>query len=160
MPRQAALIFLLLVSVCGATSESFKGDGYFSGWHDGAISDRASATGQIEYGAESYEGGFSSGLNVTGTGAYSFIAPDYMVSLQKFNGSILAESDAKGTTVDGFGTGKLETRSYGLGGDITGFPIGGMNSNGVFDIHVNGQPEASDQTMNISEDAEFLRNLI
>lgn len=161
MPCKAALILFLLISVCSGLSESFKGDGYFASYHDGSISDRAAATGIVEYGAESYDGGFSSGLNVTGSGAYSFLAPDYMISLSRFNGSIIAESDRAGTIVDGFGSGKLETRSYEPGGTIRAFPIGGLNANGTFEIHVGSRPTPVDTSaMNTSEDTEFLRSLV
>lgn len=158
------LVAFLLISVASCDlSESFQGVGMFSSWHDGAVKDRVDATGIIDYGAEGFAGGLSSGLNVSdGLGSYSFVANDYTISLSQFNGSIIAESDSSGTTIDGAGMGKLETRSYDIGGSIRGFPVGGMNSNGVFEIHASTSPEA----INISESqltstqSDFIRGLI
>jgi hypothetical protein len=127
-------IFLfLLISASAEISEKFSGTGYFDTWHDG---DRASGIGIIEYGAETYPGGFSSGLNVTGSGSYSFFSPDYFIRLDDFNGSVIAEMDSAGTIVDATGSGKLEARSYTETGFLMrGFPSGGMAANGVFEIH-------------------------
>ena len=112
------LVAFLLLSVASCElSESFQGVGMFSSWHDGDFKDRADATGIIDYGAEVFAGGLSSGLNVSGgLGSYFFAASDYTISLSQFNGSIVAESDDTRTTVDGSGMGKLETRAYEIGG--------------------------------------------
>lgn len=133
MIKLALILFIFFVSASAEMSEKFNGTGYFDTWHDG---DRASGIGVIEYGAETYSGGFSSGLNVTGSGSYSFLSPDYFIRLDNFNGSIIAETDAEGTVVDAIGSGKLETRSLMKTGFLMrGFPSGGMNANGVFEIH-------------------------
>lgn len=160
------LVAFLLMSVASCDlSESFQGTGMFSSWHDGDFKDRVDATGIIDYGAEIYLGGLSSGLNVSnGLGSYFFAASDYTISLSHFNGSIVAESDSEGTTVDGAGMGKLETRAYDIGGSIRGFPTGGMNANGVFEIHASTSP--APDAINISESqltstqSDFIRGLI
>lgn len=153
---------LLAVTVQADLSESFRGVGYFESWHDGSFQDRAMATGAIEYGAEAYTGGFSSGLNVSGLGSYFFLADDYSIRAKEFNGSIIAETDETGTTVDGNGTGKIETRHYGgYHSMVRPFPIGGMISSGVFEIHSRTlksvQKPSSNET---DETTKFLRELI
>lgn len=163
MPSKAVIIpIIFLVLIIGAgISETFQGEGYFSAFHDGVAQDRAEASGKIEYAAVSHDSGLSSGLNVTGTGDYNFVALDYMISLTDYNGSIKAETDQQGTIVDGFGSGRVETRSYAPGGLVRTFPIGGMNSKGTFEIHARTAPyRLDDAEMNISEDTDRLRNLI
>ena len=121
------------------------------------------AQGIIEYAAAVYPGGMSSGLNVSGgQGSYLFLAGDYSIRLQEFNGSIIAESDQTGTTVDGSGKGKLEIRSYGKAkSSVRPFPIGGIASNGFFEIHSATHPDPTENTSNESDDTtEFLRGLI
>ena len=163
MRKYIILLFLLIPIASAGLSESFIGQGLFESWHDGPIKDRASATGTIEYGAEVYAGGMSSGLNVSGgRGTYSFLAGDYSIRLQEFNGSIIAESDTAGTTVDGSGKGKLEIRSYGKAkSSVRPFPIGGIASNGFFEIHSATQADPTEITSNESDNTtEFLRGLI
>ncbi len=135
---KSLLIFFLLISLGSGLSENFQGIGQINAWHDGDISDRAVAIGIIEYGAEKYDGGFSSGLNITGTAKYSFRAGDYSVRLDDFNGSIVAESDNVSTTVDGNGTGSIRTKSLEgsrMGVLVSGFPTAELNFRGVGEIH-------------------------
>jgi hypothetical protein len=133
-----AILLISSISTCFALSEDFKGEGQINAWHDGYISDRASGTGIIEYAAERYEGGLSTGFNITkGIGSYSFRAADYSVRVDDFTGSIIAESDATSTTVDGNGTGVLKTRSFNasrMGALVSGFPSGELNAKGVWVI--------------------------
>lgn len=163
MLKYVILLFLLIPIVTACVSESFIGQGLFESWHDGPIKDRALASGEIEYGAEIYPGGMSSGLNVSGgRGAYTFLAGDYSIWLKEFNGSIIAESDGAGTTVDGYGDGKLEIRSYGLRkSSVRPFPIGGIASNGIFEIHASTSRDQMKVTSDESDNTtEFLRGLI
>jgi hypothetical protein len=132
------IAFFLLISLASCLSEDFKGEGQINAWHDGYVSDRASGTGIIEYAAERYEGGLSTGLNITkGFGSYSFRSEDYSVRVDDFTGSIIAESDRISTTVDANGTGTLKTRSFNasrMGALVSGFPSGELNAKGVWII--------------------------
>lgn len=157
-------VAFLLMSVASCDlSESFQGEGLFSAWHDGNFKDRIDATGIIDYGAEVFTGGLSSGLNISdGIGSYFFSSSDYTISLSQFNGSIIAESEGYGTTIDGTGTGKLETRAYEIGGSIRGFPVGGMNSNGIFEIHATTTSEKTNITESqlTTTQSDFIKGLI
>jgi hypothetical protein len=156
------LLFTLLlissISACFALSEDFKGEGQINAWHDGIVSDRASGTGIIEYAAERYEGGLSTGLNIIkGIGSYSFRAADYSVRVDDFTGSIIVESDATSTIVDGNGTGVLKTRSFNasrMGVLVSGFPSGELNAKGVWEIHASSTRAAYVDPMTINVTAE------
>ena len=133
------LILLLMIPIGAALSENFRVSGQIDAWHDGAIRDLASGYGTIEYAAEGYPGGFSSGFNLSdGQGGYFFDSSDYSVQLSDFAGSIVAESDAASTTVDGNGTGSIKTKSYDgseMGVLVSGMPSGEINGRGVWVIH-------------------------
>ncbi len=132
------ILLLSSVSTCMGLSEDFRGEGQINAWHDGYVSDRAKGTGTIEYAAERYEGGLSSGLNISnGTGSYSFRSEDYSVRVDDFTGSIIAESDRASTTLEATGTGSLKTRSFNasrIGFLVSGFPSGELNAKGVWVI--------------------------
>jgi hypothetical protein len=153
-----AILLISSISTCFALSEDFKGEGQINAWHDGYVSDRASGTGIIEYAAERYEGGLSTGLNITkGIGSYSFRAADYSVRVDDFTGSIIAESDATSTTVDGNGTGTLKTRSFNasrMGALVSGFPSGELNAKGVWVIKASSTRAASINPMDVNVTAE------
>ena len=135
------LLILLMIPISSALSENLRVSGQIDAWHDGSISDRASGTGIMEYAAEGYPGGFSSGFNLSaGQGGYSFDSGDYSVQLSDFSGSIVAESDSQSTTVDGNGTGSIKTKSYDgskIGVLVSGMPSGEINGRGVWVIHAN-----------------------
>lgn len=156
------LVILLIssISTCFALSEDFKGEGQINAWHDGYVSDRASGTGIIEYAAERYEGGLSTGFNIIeGIGSYSFRAVDYSVRVDDFTGNIIAESDATSTIVDGNGTGILKTRSFNasrMGALISGFPSGELNAKGVWVIKASSTRAAYIDPMTINVTAEAL----
>lgn len=163
MLKHIVIILLFISTVSAELSESFTGQGLFESWHDGLVKDRVMAQGTIEYGAEVYPGGMSSGLNMSGgQGSYLFLASDYSIRLQEFNGSIIAESDQAGTTVDGSGEGKMEIRSYGnRKSSVRPFPIGGIASNGIFEIHSSTSRDPVINRSNESDNTtEFLRGLI
>jgi hypothetical protein len=159
--RNIILLTILLISsisTCFALSENFRGEGQINAWHDGYVSDRASGTGIIEYAAERYEGGLSTGLNITkGVGSYSFRTADYSVRVDDFTGSIIAESDATSTIVDGNGIGTLKTRSFTasrMGFLVSGFPSGELNAKGVWEIHASSTRAAYVDPMSINVTAE------
>lgn len=160
MRKTILLALLLLFSIPAgfALSENFRGEGQINAWHDGYVSDRASGTGIIEYAAERYEGGLSTGLNITkGQGSYSFRAADYSVRVDDFTGSIIAESDATSTIVDGNGTGVLKTRSFNasrMGFLVSGFPSGELNAKGVWVIHASSTRAVYVDPMSINVTAE------
>ena len=133
------ILILLLIPVYSALSENIHLAGQIDAWHDGVIKDRASGTGTMEYAAEGYPGGFSSGFNLSdGLGGYSFDSGDYSVRLSDFSGSIVAESDKASTTVDGNGSGSIKTKSYDgskMGVLVSGMPSGELNGRGVWVIH-------------------------
>jgi hypothetical protein len=129
------LLILLLIPISSALSENLRVSGQIDVWHDGSVSDRASGTGIMEYAAEGYPGGFSSGFNLSnGQGGYSFDSGDYSFQLSEFSGSAIGESDASGTTADINGTGTLKTKSYDnsrKGVLVLGMPSGEINARGV-----------------------------
>lgn len=157
-----AILLIFSIPFASALSEDFKGEGQINAWHDGYISDRASGTGIIEYAAERYEGGLSTGFNITeGFGSYSFRAADYSVRVDDFTGSIIAESDATSTTVDGNGTGTLKTRSFNasrMGALVSGFPSGELNAKGVWVIKASSTRAAISDPMAINVTAEAKPN--
>jgi hypothetical protein len=132
------LIMFLLIGLTSALSENFQVTGKIDAWQDGPISMRVSGEGIMDYGAERYSGGLSSGLTISnGTALYSFRSEDYAVRLDNFTGSIITESDAASTTVDGNGVGTIKTRSYensSMGALIMGFPSGELYGQGVWTI--------------------------
>jgi hypothetical protein len=154
-----------LIQTSFALSESFQGTGQINAWHDGYISDRVSGQGVIEYAAERYDGGFSSGFNISnGFGSYSFRAADYSIRLDEFSGSIVAESDKTSTTVDGTGTGIMKTRSFNasrMGVLVSGFPSGEINAKGVWTIKASSTRSQIPDPMaiNVTEDGAPSGNL-
>mgnify|MGYP000860928024 CR=1 FL=1 len=161
---QVLLILTLLTLPMSATSsESIICNGFFESWHDGKVSDRSMAYGNIEYGAEVYNGGLSSGLTVkNGKGSYNFVASDYSVQLKEFNGTIVSESDSVGTVVTGNGTGQLKIRSYGsYNSMVRPFPIGGITANGYFNISSRTTKPITAKNMSVTDETtEMLRGLI
>jgi hypothetical protein len=129
------LLILLMIPISSALSENLRVSGQIDAWHDGSISDRASGTGIMEYAAEGYPGGFSSGFNLSnGQGSYSFKAEDYSFQLSDFSGSAIGESDSVSTTADINGTGTLKTKSYENsrpGVLMLGMPSGEINARGI-----------------------------
>jgi hypothetical protein len=154
------ILIILLISLvpASALSENFQGTGQINAWHDGYISDRVSGQGVIEYAAERYDGGFSSGFNISnGSGSYSFRAADYSIRLDDFSGSIVAESDKTSTTVDGSGTGSMKTRSFNasrMGVLVSGFPSGELNAKGVWTIKASSTRAQVSDPMAINVTAE------
>jgi hypothetical protein len=135
------VILFILLFPASALSESLTiSGGQINAWHDGGpVKDRASGTGTIEYAWEGYEGGGSSGFNVSdGKATYFFGAEDYSIELRDFEGSIIAESDTSNTTIDGAGSGTMKTKSYDgskMGILVAGMPSGEMNAKGIWEIH-------------------------
>jgi hypothetical protein len=144
------LLILLMIPTGVALSENLRVSGQIDAWHDGAISDRASGTGVMEYAAEGYPGGFSSGFNLSdGQGSYFFDSGDYSIRLSDFSGSIVAESDSTSTTADGNGTGSIKTKSYDgskMGLLVSGMPSGELNGRGVWVIHASTGSASYDNT--------------
>ena len=135
------LILLPMISVgAGILSETFSGQGYMEAWHDSEkVTDRTTAQGRYDYGAEIYPGGVSSGLNISnGSASYSFQSGDYSIRLKKFSGQIVAEADTNGTIVDAAGEGEMVAISYPtrpFASSVRPFPIGGLEAKGEFDLH-------------------------
>ena len=135
------IVLLPLVSVGACIlSESFQGEGYMEAWHDSdKVTDRTTAQGRYDYGAEVYPGGVSSGLNISnGSASYSFQSGDYSIRLKKFSGEIVAEADSNGTIVDATGEGEMVAISYPtrpFASSVRPFPIGGLEAKGEFSLH-------------------------
>lgn len=130
---------ILLPFGSGTLSETFSGQGYMEAWHDSAkVTDRTTARGTYDYGAEIYQGGLSSGLTISnGTASYSFTSGDYSIRLKKFEGQIIAEADSNGTIVDAAGEGEMVATSYPtrpFASSVRPFPIGGLAANGEFNL--------------------------
>ena len=142
------IVLLPLVSVGACIlSESFQGEGYMEAWHDSEkVTDRTTAQGRYDYGAELYAGGVSSGLNITnGSASYSFQSGDYSIRLKKFAGQIVAEADTNGTIVDAAGEGEMVAISYPtrpFASSVRPFPIGGLEAKGEFSLHAATEFEA------------------
>jgi hypothetical protein len=136
------IVLLPLVSVGACIlSESFQGEGYMEAWHDSdKVTDRTTAQGRYDYGAEIYPSGLSSGLNITnGSASYSFQSGDYSVRLKKFSGEIVAEADSNGTIIDLSGSGTMSAISYPtrpFASSVRPFPIGGLKGDGKLFLHV------------------------
>ena len=133
------LIPLVSVGAC-ILSESFQGEGYMEAWHDSdKVTDRTTAQGRYDYGAEIYPSGLSSGLNISnGSASYSFQSGDYSIRLKKFSGEIVAEADSNGTIVDAAGEGEMTAISYPtrpFASSVRPFPIGGLEAKGEFSLH-------------------------
>ena len=135
------IVLLPLVSVGACIlSESFQGEGYMEAWHDSdKVTDRTTAQGRYDYGAEIYPSGLSSGLNISnGSASYSFQSGDYSIRLKKFSGEIVAEADSNGTIVDAAGEGEMTAISYPtrpFASSVRPFPIGGLEAKGEFSLH-------------------------
>jgi hypothetical protein len=141
MMRNITFVLLLAASVMppiDALSENFQITGKIDAWQDGQVSMRAIGEGVMDFGAERYAGGMSSGLNISnGSARYSFRSADYAIRLDDFAGSIITESDTKGTTVDGNGNGSIRTFLYensSMGALMMGFPSGELYGQGVWTI--------------------------
>ena len=136
------IVLLPLVSVGSCIlSETFTGEGYMEAWHDSdKVTDRTTAQGRYDYGAELYPGGVSSGLNISnGSASYSFRSGDYSIRLKKFSGEIVAEADSNGTIIDLSGSGKMSAISYPTrpyASSVRPFPIGGLKGDGELFLHV------------------------
>ena len=136
------IVLLPLVSVGACIlSESFQGEGYMEAWHDSdKVTDRTTAQGRYDYGAEIYPSGLSSGLNISnGSASYSFQSGDYSIRLKKFSGEIVAEADSNGTIVDAAGEGEMTAISYPtrpFASSVRPFPIGGLKGDGKLFLHV------------------------
>lgn len=109
-------------------------------WHDSdKVTDRTTAQGRYDYGAEIYPSGLSSGLNISnGSASYSFQSGDYSIRLKKFSGEIVAEADSNGTIVDAAGEGEMTAISYPtrpFASSVRPFPIGGLEAKGEFSLH-------------------------
>ena len=136
------IVLLPLVSVGACIlSESFQGEGYMEAWHDSdKVTDRTTAQGRYDYGAEIYPSGLSSGLNISnGSASYSFQSGDYSIRLKKFSGEIVAEADSNGTIIDLSGSGKMSAISYPTrpyASSVRPFPIGGLKGDGKLFLHV------------------------
>ncbi len=136
------IVLLPLVSVGACIlSESFQGEGYMEAWHDSdKVTDRTTAQGRYDYGAEIYPSGLSSGLNISnGSASYSFQSGDYSIRLKKFSGEIVAEADSNGTIIDLSGSGKMSAISYPtrpFASSVRPFPIGGLKGDGELFLHV------------------------
>jgi hypothetical protein len=136
------IVLLPLVSVGACIlSESFQGEGYMEAWHDSdKVTDRTTAQGRYDYGAEIYPSGLSSGLNISnGSASYSFQSGDYSIRLKKFSGEIVAEADSNGTIIDLSGSGKMSAISYPTrpyASSVRPFPIGGLKGEGELFLHV------------------------
>jgi hypothetical protein len=135
------IVLLPLVSVGACIlSESFQGEGYMEAWHDSdKVTDRTTAQGRYDYGAEIYPSGLSSGLNISnGSASYSFQSGDYSIRLKKFSGEIVAEADTNGTIVDAAGEGEMVATAYPtrpFASSVRPFPIGGLEAKGEFSLH-------------------------
>ena len=135
------IVLLPLVSVGACIlSESFQGEGYMEAWHDSdKVTDRTTAQGRYDYGAEIYPSGLSSGLNISnGSASYSFQSGDYSIRLKKFSGEIVAEADSNGTIIDLSGSGKMSAISYPTrpyASSVRPFPIGGLKGEGELFLH-------------------------
>ena len=135
------LVLLMLMPLgAGILSETFSGQGYMEAWHDSEkVTDRTTAQGRYDYGAEIYPSGLSSGLNISnGTASYSFQSGDYSIRLKKFSGEIVAEADSNGTIIDLSGSGKMSAISYPtrpFASSVRPFPIGGLEAKGEFSLH-------------------------
>ncbi len=135
------IVLLPLVSVGACIlSESFQGEGYMEAWHDSdKVTDRTTAQGRYDYGAEIYPSGLSSGLNISnGSASYSFQSGDYSIRLKKFSGEIVAEADSNGTIIDLSGSGKMSAISYPtrpFASSVRPFPIGGLKGEGKLFLH-------------------------
>lgn len=135
------LVLLMLMPIgAGILSETFSGQGYMEAWHDSErVTDRTTALGRYDYGAEVYPGGASSGLNISnGTASYSFQSGDYSIRLKKFSGLIVAEADTNGTIVDAAGEGEMVATAYPtrpFASSVRPFPIGGLEAKGEFSLH-------------------------
>ena len=136
------IVLLPLVSVGACIlSESFQGEGYMEAWHDSdKVTDRTTAQGRYDYGAEIYPSGLSSGLNISnGSASYAFQSGDYSIRLKKFSGEIVAEADSNGTIIDLSGSGKMSAISYPTrpyASSVRPFPIGGLKGDGKLFLHV------------------------
>ncbi len=136
------LVLLMLMPLgAGILSETFSGQGYMEAWHDSEkVTDRTTAQGRYDYGAEIYPSGLSSGLNISnGTASYSFQSGDYSIRLKKFSGEIVAEADSNGTIIDLSGSGKMSAISYPtrpFASSVRPFPIGGLKGDGELFLHV------------------------
>ena len=136
------IVLLPLVSVGACIlSESFQGEGYMEAWHDSdKVTDRTTAQGRYDYGAEIYPSGLSSGLNISnGSASYAFQSGDYSIRLKKFSGEIVAEADTNGTIVDAAGDGEMAAISYPtrpFASSVRPFPIGGLKGDGKLFLHV------------------------
>jgi hypothetical protein len=169
------IILFILIGLANGLSESFQITGTINAWQDGPISMRAIGQGTMDYGAERYAGGLSSGLNISdGTARYSFRAKDYAVRLNDFTGSIITESDATSTTVIGNGIGSIKTKSYensSMGVLVTGFPSGELEGIGSWVINASstraqntpnpmdtnvtdGTPHGNETVININKTSE------
>jgi hypothetical protein len=135
------LVLLMLMPLgAGILSESFSGQGYMEAWHDSEkVTDRTTAQGRYDYGAEVYPGGVSSGLNISnGTASYAFQSGDYSIRLKKFSGEIVAEADTNGTIVDAAGEGEMVATAYPtrpFASSVRPFPTGGLVGDGEFTLH-------------------------
>lgn len=135
------IVLLPLVSVGSCIlSETFTGEGYMEAWHDSdKVTDRTTAQGRYDYGAELYPGGVSSGLNISnGSASYSFQSGDYSIRLKKFSGLVVAEADSNGTIVDAAGEGEMVATAYPtrpFASSVRPFPIGGLEAKGEFSLH-------------------------
>lgn len=135
------IVLLPLVSVGACIlSESFQGEGYMEAWHDSdKVTDRTTAQGRYDYGAEIYPGGVSSGLNISnGSASYSFQSGDYSIRLKKFSGLVVAEADTNGTIIDLSGSGTMSAISYPtrpFASSVRPFPIGGLKGEGKLFLH-------------------------
>lgn len=135
------IVLLPLVSVGACIlSVSFQGEGYMEAWHDSdKVTDRTTAQGRFDYGAEMYTGGLSSGLNISnGSASYSFRSGDYAIRLKKFSGQVVAEADHNGTIIDAAGEGEMTAISYPtrpFASSVRPFPIGGLEAKGEFSLH-------------------------
>ena len=135
------IVLLPLVSVGACIlSESFQGEGYMEAWHDSdKVTDRTTAQGRYDYGAEIYPSGLSSGLNISnGSASYSFRSGDYSIRLKKFSGLVVAEADTNGTIIDLSGSGTMSAISYPtrpFASSVRPFPIGGLKGEGKLFLH-------------------------
>jgi hypothetical protein len=116
------------------------------------------AQGDIEYQAELFEGGLSSGLRIyNGSGSYSFASSDYAVRLSGFEGEIIAEADDMGSLVKGNGKGHLILSLYGdRKSSVRPFPLGEINANGYFNVSTDTEiiPEFTD--MNYTDETTMM----
>jgi hypothetical protein len=165
------VIFMVMISPISASASSSEWitcNGAFSSWHDGVdgvIKDRSLAHGNIEYQAELYEGGLSSGFTVlNGSGSYAFASRSYTVKLDEFEGTIVSEADDMGAVVKGSGKGHLILNLYGNSKtSVRPFPIGEINANGFFKVDSKTFSESGFTEVDMNESdstTELLRSLI